>query len=100
MAAKWVDEAAINPIMNYFADRQHTEKVLRDIENTVIKTKCFYCKRCKNCQKFETYRNEFVKKGFWSFNKEIKYWNVYDPDWSFRNKVFKLRPIRATNFRI
>ena len=64
MAAKWVDEAAINPIMNYFADRQHTEKVLIDSENTVIKSKCFYCKRCKNCQKLETYRNEFVKKGF------------------------------------
>ena len=38
MAAKWVDEAAISLIMNYSADRQHTEKVLRDIENTVIKT--------------------------------------------------------------
>ena len=49
MAAKWVDEAAINPIMNYFADRKHTEKVLRDIENTVIKSKCFCWKRCKNC---------------------------------------------------
>ena len=46
MTAKWVDEAAIDPILNYFADRQHTEKVLRDIENTVIKSKCFYCKRC------------------------------------------------------
>ena len=98
MAAKWVDEAAISPIMNYFADRQHTEKVLRDIESTVIKSKCFYCKRCKNCQKFETYRNEFVKKRFWSFNKKIMYFDVYDPDWSFRNRVFKLRPIRATNF--
>ena len=100
MAAKQVDEAAINPIMNYFADRQHTEKVLKDIENTEIKSKCFYCKRSKNCQKFETYRNEFVKKGFWLFNKEIKYWNVYDPDWSFGNMVFKLRLIRVTNFRI
>ena len=85
MAAKWVDEAAINPIMNYYE---------------IIKSKCFYCKRCKNCQKFETYRNEFVKKGFWSFNKEIKYWDVYDPDGSFRNRVFKLQPIRATNFRM
>ena len=64
MAAKWVAEAAINPIMNYFADMQHTEKVLRDIEDTVIKSKCFCCKRCKNCQKCKTYRNEFVKKGF------------------------------------
>ena len=100
MAAKWVGEAAISLIMNYFADRQHTEKVLRDIENTVIKTKCFYCKRCKNCQKFETCRNEFDTKSFRSFNKEIKYWDVYDPDGSFRNRVFKLQPIRATNFRM
>ena len=100
MAAKQVNEAAINPIMSYFADKQQTEKVLRDLENTVIKSKCFYCKRCKNCQKFVTYGKEFVKKGFRPFNKEIKYWYVYDPDWRFRNRVLKLRPIRTTNFRM
>ena len=42
-------EVAINPIANYLADRQHTEKVLRVIEKKLIKSMCFYCKKCKNC---------------------------------------------------
>ena len=100
IVGKKMHEAAINPIKNYFADRQHTKKVLDDIEKKVIKSKCFYCKKCENCKKFETYRNEFIKKGFWLFNKEIKYWDVFDPDWSYRNRVFNHRPIRATNFRM
>ena len=43
-----------NPIMNYFADRQLTEKVLNDIEKS-IKKRCFYCKSCALCVKFRTY---------------------------------------------
>ena len=34
------------------------------------------------------------------FNKKIKYWDVYDPDWSYRNTVFKLQPIRDPKFRL
>ena len=91
---------AINkPIMNYFADRQLAEKVLNDIEKT-IKIRYFYCKSCALCMKFRTYRNEFCKKGFWTFHKEIKYWNVYDPDWSYKNTFFKLEPVKAANFRM
>lgn len=93
-------EIAINAIINSLANRQHTEKVFRDIEKKLIKNMCFYYKRCKNCKKFETYRNEFIKKGFWMFNKKIKYWDVYDPDWSYRNTVFKLQPIRDPKFRL
>ena len=43
-----------NPIMNYFADRQLTEKVLNDIEKS-IKKRYFYCKSCALCVKFRTY---------------------------------------------
>ena len=58
-----------NLIMNYFADRQLTEKVLNDIEKTIQK-RCFYCKSCALCVKFRTYRNEFCKKCFWTVHKE------------------------------
>ena len=32
--------------------------------------------------------------GFWTFNKDVKYWDVYDQDWSYRSEVFKLEPLR------
>lgn len=40
------------------------------------------------------YKREFNKMGFWTFNKDVKYWDVYDQDWSYRNEVFKLEPLR------
>ena len=77
LAANWKDHDAssTNPIINYYADRWHTELILE-------KQECFIassCKDCLNCKKFYNYREEFKKKGFWTFNKKIKYWNVYDP---------------------
>lgn len=76
LAANWEDhDASTNPIINYYADRWHTELILK-------KQECFIassCKDCLNCKKFYNYREEFKKKGFWTFNKKIKFWNVYDP---------------------
>ena len=98
LAANWEKhDASTNTPKNYFADRQKTEKILKNIEKT-IKKQCFYCKACSNCQKFETYKKEFDRRDFWSFNKPIKCWDVHDPDWSFRNRVFELRPIRPCKF--
>ena len=56
------------------------------------KTFCKYCKICLKCQKFYGYRSEFKKKGFWTFNKDV--WDVYDPDWSYQNEIFKLEPLK------
>ena len=86
-------------IINYFVDRQTTKKVLIDIENKVIK-KCLCCKKCNDCQKFKTYKNEFSKKGFWTCNKNIRYWDIYDPDYSKRNKLFTIEPIRDVRIRL
>ena len=36
------------------------------------------------------------KKGFWTFNKNVRYWNVYDPDWSYRNDFFSLEPLKRS----
>ena len=66
-------------INNYFAERKSVKKVLRDAENDVIR-KCYYCKSCKNCDKFYSIKSELEKKGFFTFNKQIKYWGVKDPE--------------------
>ena len=79
--------------INYTASRQMAKDLLDKIEKKVIK-KCYYCQRCENCTKFKTYKLEFEIKGFWTFNKHIRWWYVYDPDFSKRNIVFELQPIR------
>ena len=61
-----------NHIINYFACRQRTEKIVKDIEHSVSKN-CHYCRTCDKCSKLQTYRNEFKRSCFWTFNKELKY---------------------------
>ena len=44
LAPNWEDHDAEKiPIVNYFADRQHTELLLKKIEKKIIKS-CFYSK--------------------------------------------------------
>ena len=78
LGPNWEDhKAATCLIINYFADRQHTKIILRKQENFIQET-CCYCKECKNCSKLKTYREELKKKkGFWTFNKNVRVWNVY-----------------------
>ena len=68
-------DAKTNPIINCFADRDHTEIILKQQEYFIAET-CKYCKECQNCKKLNRYRDEFKKKGFWTFNKNVKHWNV------------------------
>ena len=49
---------------------------------------------CDNCNKPEEYRKVFKTHGFWTFNKEIKCCNVFDPDWCKKNSVFELIPCK------
>ena len=94
LAPNWTDhDLETNPIINYFADRFHTEPVLRKIEK-LIEKKCFYCQECKNCKKLLEYRNVFKQQGFWTFNKQIKVLNVFDPAWRKKNRVLILEPSR------
>ena len=90
LAPNWQDhDLETNPIINYFADRNHTELILKKIENK-IKKQCFYCRECKNCKKFNEYLKVFKQNGLWTFNKNIKVWNVYDPLWCKKNLYLKL----------
>ena len=95
LAPNWEDhDAATCIIINYFADGHHTEIILKKQKYLIAET-CSYCKECKNCTKLKFYREELKKKkGFWTFNKNVKYWNIYDPDWSYRNELFSLKPLR------
>ena len=88
-----------NMIVNYFADTQRTEQLLKNMEK-MIKKRCFYCTVCHLCKIFTTHRLEFKQRGFWTFQKDVKYWDVYDPDWSTKNTFFRLKPIKAVNFRM
>ena len=80
-------------IINYVADRQHTEIILRKIEEKIVQS-YFYWINCENCIKLSVYKNVFKQQGFWTFNKHVKYWDVYDPEWSTRNRIFKLLAVR------
>ena len=42
-----------NMTINYFADKQYTEKILKEIEK-MIKKRCFYCMVCNLCKKITT----------------------------------------------
>ena len=99
LAPNWEDHnTETNPIINYFADRQHTEIILKKFEMTIIKT-CFYCRDCENCTKLSNYRKVFNAQGFWTFNKHIRCWNVFNPEWSYKNRIFELYPIKEVRHR-
>ena len=53
----------------------------------------FYCNTCKKCKKTKRVQNRIQKMGFWTFNKNFRAWNVFDPDWSIENRVFSMKPL-------
>ena len=45
---------------------------------------------CKDCNRLKECRAEFKKMGFWTFNKGVKIWSVFGPEWSNKNRVFSM----------
>ena len=85
-------------IENYVPSRRMAENLLDDIGKKVL-SECYYFQESENCSKFKTYKNEFKKKkGFWTFKQNIRWWDDGDPDFSNRNDVFELKPIRDSRF--
>ena len=39
------------------------------------------------------------KKSFWTFIKNVRYWNVYDLDQSYRNDFFSLQPLKRFTWK-
>ena len=87
---------SLNLPINYFCKRQKAENLLYRIEIN-LKKGCFYCHNCENCTKFNTYTKEFNKSGFWTFNKHIECWVIFDPDYNIKNFTFHIRPIKLKN---
>ena len=79
--------------VNCFARRELVIKLLTDAEIDVKKV-CWCCKDCKKCERFCSIKSELKKKGFSTFNKGIKYWDVRD------HGQFEIRPIRDLSFQM
>ena len=69
--------------------RKSLKLILIHAEDDVMKS-CFYCKMCEKCDKFYKIMNECKTKGFLSFNKEVKCWEVIVRG---KNKHFKIKPV-------
>ena len=94
LAPNWKDhDLGTCPTINYFADINHTELVLKKAEEKILKG-CFYCQEYKNCKTFKEYLKVFKQNGFWTFNKNIKVWNVYDPQWCKKYLHLKLEGVK------
>ena len=96
LAPNWEDyDLETCPIINYFADRNHTELVLKKVEEK-IKKMCFYCQEYKNCKTFmeKFYLKVFKQNGFWTFHKNIRVWNVYDPQWCKKKLYLKIKGVK------
>ena len=85
-------DVATYPIINYFADRNNTALILVKQENEIGKN-CYFCNLCKNCKRLKECRAEFTRVGFWTFNKHVRVWNVFDPEWSNKNRVFSMKVV-------
>ena len=86
------DEGRILKTVNQFLKREHVENLLSDIENH-LKKYCYYCKNCEFCNAYLVRRAEMKKMGFWTHNKHIKFWDVYDPLWHRDNVKFTLKTL-------
>ena len=78
-------------IKNYYADRNHAELILFRQEMQ-IEDSCEFCLTCDKCKKFLRYSKEYKNKGFWTHNEKVKIWEIFDPDWSYKNEVFEIKP--------
>ena len=77
-------------ITNYYLTKERAEELLSKQE-TQIEDTCEYCLTCRKCKKYLTYSKEYKKVGFWTFNKNVKIWEIFDPDWSYKNIVFEIK---------
>ena len=92
--------ARMMDIINYF-DSRHSVRNLLSYEEIDVIELCRYCKNCEKCERFYSIKSELKKKkGFWTFKKDIKYWDVRDSKFSERNKKFEIIPIRDPTFRM
>ena len=72
-----------------FMLREFLKLIWMNAEDDVMKS-CFYCRKCGKCNKFYEIMDECNAKGFLSFNKEVKNYEVIYR--GKKNKHFKIKP--------
>ena len=80
--------------INIFLERDTLKKLVEKLEIHVSKS-CFYCSNCQFCKEMNIRRDELKRMGFWSHNRSIKYWNVYDPLYNKKNEKFYIKPLKS-----
>ena len=85
--------------INYFAERQSVKKVLNAAEIARMKV-CYCYKNWKKYKRFYSFKTELVKKGFWTFSKHIKYWDIRVPEFKETNREFEASAIRDPTFKM
>ena len=88
----WVNHNKdICQIKNYYADRNHAELILFRQEMQ-IEDSCEFCLTCDKCKKYLKYSKEYKNKRFWMHNEKVRVWEIFDPDWSYKNEVSEIKP--------
>ena len=77
---------------NMFLARDTLKKLVEKLDVHVSKN-CFYCINCQFCKEMNIRRDELKRMGFWSYNRHVKYWNVYDPQYNKENEKFYIKPL-------
>ena len=72
--------------------RDTLKKLVEKLEVHVSKN-CFYCSNCQFCKEMNICRDELKRMGFWSYNRHVKYWNVYDPLYNKENEKFYIKSL-------
>ena len=81
-----------NKPVNYLCSRQDIHRSIKFLEAKIINN-CGYCRRCCNCITFHTHHNELNKKGFYTFQKDVVYWDVQNPEFNIKNFVYEIKPV-------
>ena len=79
-------------LINQFCSRKYMENILKKLENHMVKY-CYYINDCEFCNAYIVCCAEFKKIGFWTHNKYVKCWDVYDPLYNKQNKKFSIKPL-------
>ena len=79
-------------IKNYYLTKDRAEELLSKQE-TQIEDTCEYCLSAKDAKNILPIRKS-IKAVFWTFNQNVKIWEVFDPDWSYKSTIFEIRPCK------
>ena len=80
-------------IKNYYLTKERAEELLPK-QGTQIEDTCEYCLVSQRCKEYLTYSKGYKKAGFWTSNKNVRIWEIFDPDWSCKNAIFEIKPCK------